>query len=103
MNELMTEQDLATKIRAEHSAFTAAAKHTIEHALTIGDLLIRAKEKAGYGNWLPWLAEHCPNISERHARNFMAMARHRAHIEGKSATVADLTIREALALIAPRF
>jgi hypothetical protein len=61
----------------------------------------KPRKKAGHGNWLPWLAEHCPNISERHAQNFMAMARNRAEIEAKSATVADLTIREALALAKP--
>ena len=48
MTELavQAEQDLATQIRAEHAAFMEAGKRTTEHALTIGDLLIRAKETA---------------------------------------------------------
>jgi hypothetical protein len=66
--------DLAAQIRAEHAAFMEAGRRTIEHAFALGGLLIEAKEKAGHGNWLPWLAEHCPNISERHEQNFMAMA-----------------------------
>jgi hypothetical protein len=96
---LETKQDLAAKIKAEHQSLMEAGRRTLEHALALGDLLNVAKVKVGHGNWLEWLARECPDVSERHARNFMAMAKERARIEAKSATVADLTIREALTLI----
>ena len=33
--------------------------------------LIAAKAKRTHGEWLPWLAEKCPEISDDSARNYM--------------------------------
>ena len=65
-----------------------------------GDLLIEAKAKFGqHGQWLPWLERECGGISDRTARRYMQLARGRAEIESKLATVADLTLTEAVKLI----
>jgi hypothetical protein len=94
--------DLAARIRAEHEGVHAAIKSGLEHALTAGELLIEAKKRLKHGEWSPWLNEHC-KLSERTARLYIRLARHRSLIEAKSATVADLTVRGALELIsAPR-
>jgi hypothetical protein len=90
--------DRADRIRAEHRAVLASMRGALWHALACGDLLQQEKNEAGHGNWLPWLAEHYPEIPERAASQYMRLARHRAEIEKlKSADLADLTITGALA------
>ena len=64
----VTIDDLAARIVAEHKAVRAAMKSTLEHAMACGDLLIEAKAKLEFGQWLPWLAEHCASLSERTAQ-----------------------------------
>jgi hypothetical protein len=69
--------------------------------MAAGDLLIKAKaELKQHGAWLPWLKQNC-KMSERTAQLYMRMARNREAIEAKSATVADLSLRGAMAVIAP--
>jgi hypothetical protein len=93
--------DLAVRINAEHEAACAAIKSGAEHAMAAGDLLIKAKaELKQHGAWLPWLKQNC-KMSERTAQLYMRMARNREAIEAKSATVADLSLRGAMAVIAP--
>jgi Protein of unknown function (DUF3102) len=91
--------DLAARIRTEHAATTAALKSTIAHAIACGELLIEAKAKVPHGQWLPWLAEHC-DIPERTAQRYMYFANGRAVLEAKSATVADLSVRAAIKVLA---
>jgi hypothetical protein len=92
--------DLAARINAEHEAARRLVKQGAERAMNAGDLLIEAKDRVPHGQWLPWLAEHC-EISERTAQLYMRLARARPEIEAKSATVADLSLRGAIAEIAP--
>ena len=89
--------ELSASIKTTYAAFLEVSKRSIEHALALGDLLSAAKEKVKHGDWLRWLERECPSISERHARNFMALARHRPLIESKSAIIADMTLSQALA------
>lgn len=58
---------LATQIRAEHAAASAAARDAITHAINAGLLLLEAKGKLPHGQWLPWLSEHY-ELSERQAQ-----------------------------------
>jgi hypothetical protein len=77
-------------------------KRGLTHAIAAGQLLIEAKAQLKHGQWLPWLAEHCPaSLPERTASFYMRLARHAPELEAKSATVADLTIRGAIQLLAP--
>ncbi len=92
--------DLAHRINAEHTEIGRALKAGIEHAIVAGELLIEAKRQLKHGQWLPWLREHC-QISERTASLYMRLARHKVELEAKSATVADLTVNDAIALLAP--
>jgi hypothetical protein len=91
---------LAVEIRREHEAAEAASKSSVEHAIAAGSLLIEAKEQVKHGEWLPWLAANC-SVPDRTARLYMRLARNRAEIEAKSATVADLTLRGAILLLTP--
>lgn len=93
--------DLAVRIRAEHEATVAAIKSGAVHAMACGDLLLEAKARLNrHGAWLPWLKQNC-EMSERTAQLYMRMARNREAIEAKSASVADLSLRGAMAVIAP--
>src|SRR5262249_3753186 len=88
--------DLAARINAAHEAAAAALKSSVIHAMQAGDLLIEAKKQVDNGEWLPWLKANFP-FSDRTARLYMQVARSRADIEVKLATVADLTLRDVLA------
>lgn len=88
---------LASKVNAEHRACSEAIRRSLAHALTAGELLIEAKAQLPHGEWLPWLGGNT-EIPERTARLYMRVARHRGELE-KTATVADLTLRGAVALL----
>jgi hypothetical protein len=92
--------DLAARIRAEHEATAIALARGAEHAMNAGDLLIEAKAQVKHGEWLPWLAENC-EMAERTAQLYMRMAKSRARIEANPQHVADLSLRGAMAVIAP--
>ena len=93
--------DLAVRINAEHQAACGAIKSGAEHAMAAGDLLLEAKAKLRlHGAWLPWLKQNC-EMSERTAQLYMRMARNRAAIEANTQHVADLSLRGAMAVIAP--
>jgi hypothetical protein len=98
--EVLPLADLAARIRAEHAAYGDAARKGVEHAMTAGDLLLLAKARLGHGQWLPWLTKHC-SLSERSAQLYMRLARNRAQIDGKSESVADLTLRAAASILTP--
>jgi hypothetical protein len=91
--------DLAARIRAEHEARLLCVKRGFAHAIAAGTLLIEAKRQLDeHGSWLPWLKEYC-QIPERTAQHYMWLARNAPEVEAKSATLADLTMREAIELL----
>ncbi len=53
----------------------AVAAEAISKALECGQLLIQQKEAIGHGSWLQWLDENVPEISDRTARKYMALAK----------------------------
>ncbi|NJO20623.1 MAG: DUF3102 domain-containing protein [Spirulinaceae cyanobacterium RM2_2_10] len=64
-----------------------------------GEKLIQVKASLLHGEWGDWLAEHCPDISERTARNYMRLAENWQQIEQNGNGVADLSLRKALDLL----
>jgi hypothetical protein len=85
--------ELGAQIAAEHEGAQNAAASALLHAKEAGLLLLRAKGMLPHGAWLPWLRDQC-QIPERTAQAYMRIARRWEELE-KSATVADLTFREA--------
>ena len=85
--------------RAELRQITANVKNSTRRQLAAvvenGEGLLRAKEIAGHGNFLPWLAAEF-FWSERTARMYMRVAE---FFQGKTATFADLDLTTATALI----
>jgi hypothetical protein len=82
---------LASRIRAGHTAAEGAARSSLEHALQVGNDLIKAKALCGHGQWLKWLEANAA-MTDRTARRYMRIARH----WDKSDTVSDLTPTEIL-------
>ena len=92
--------DLAARIRFEHTAVADNLSEALAHSMAAGDLLLEAKAQLKHGQWLPWLKDHV-DISERTAQLYMRTAKNRAEIESqKRNSVADLTLSEAVALLA---
>ena len=91
---------LALAINEEHALAEQYATMAIHRARRAGDLMLTAKQRVAHGQWLPWLKANCPTIKDRTARAYMQLARNWATLESKTATVADLTINEALRLLA---
>jgi Protein of unknown function (DUF3102) len=90
---------LAAVINAEHDAAERTARTAVDHARAAGEKLLLAKAQVEHGQWLPWLAEYCPALADRTARAYMRLARNWVMLESKSATVANLTINDALKLL----
>ena len=89
---------LAGEINRAHKAAREAAQTSLERAIEAGERLIEAKALVAHGQWLPWLKELC-DLSERSAQVYMRLARHKDVTNTKSAAVADLTMRAAVAEI----
>lgn len=99
-NNLPALDALADKINTEHEACRASMQKGLEHALEAGRLLLEAKKGLPHGEWLPWLKESCPDISERTAQNYMRLAREVPKLEpGKAQRVADLSYRDAIRVV----
>ncbi len=97
----ITLEDLARRINDEHHQCAEAARSTLDHALNAGGLLTQAKGQIAHGQWGDWLRDHC-TVSERTAQLYMKLAREwpvwlEAH---KTATIADLSMTQAVALLA---
>ncbi len=90
---------LADMINTESAAVEAYLHRGFEHAVRAGLLLIEAKKQVPHGQWLSWLEENC-TVAERTAQIYMRVAKHRPKLGTESATVADLTLRGAVAAIA---
>jgi len=103
MNNITTSRlaEIANTVNAEHNELEAmlkaALKNSMARAVNIGGLLTEAKELAGHGNWGAWLKNNC-QFSERTAQNYMRVFASYPELS-KSATVADLTYKQALNLL----
>ena len=93
---------LAVEIIVEHEAALKAVRSGLEHARRAGELLIEAKAAQEHGAWLPWLAEHCPAISERVAQMYMRVAQRWPELEAAANAkhVSHLPLRAALLMLA---
>ena len=91
--------DLAARIRIEHRAASDKLSEALAHAMAAGDLLIEAKAQIPHGGWLPWLEVNV-EISDRTAQVYMRAAKNRTEIEANAQSAADLSLGEAVALLA---
>jgi hypothetical protein len=90
---------LAAAINEAHRRVEESARAGAEHARQAGELLLQAKAQVEHGAWLPWVKANC-QFSERTARAYMRMASNWPVIEANRQRAADLSMREALKLLA---
>jgi hypothetical protein len=97
---LRFDNDLAAAIKREHKLHLEAARQSLKHAIAAGKLLLKAKAKHGrHGKWMSWRKKNIRHIPERTCSHYMLLARNEAKVLAKSATVADLTVRAAMAAV----
>jgi hypothetical protein len=95
----------------EQHELIANAPYVVPRAIRLGKLLIEAKNHEGqYGKWAAWLKDNCKGMSDRSAQRYMNLAvNERKLVDAqtkkstaeKRHTVADLTLNEAVRLVAP--
>lgn len=91
---------LAIEIRRTHERALAALRSAAEAARQSGDALIEAKILVKHGEWLTFLKE--AGISERTAQRYMRIAKNWDEIAGKTTSVSDLSVNEALKILEGR-
>lgn len=69
---------LAQQIQRSHREVILGVKRTLEHARLAGELLLRAKDVVGHGNWLEWLREI--QFNKRTAEDYTRIAREWHHL-----------------------
>jgi hypothetical protein len=91
--------EIAARIKADHEELVATGNRMVVYAMAIGDHILEAQKHVSHGEWMSWLAANCP-FSDRKARLYVQLAKGRETIEAKLATVANLTLHEAVAELA---
>lgn len=92
---------LAAKINTEHGKALDAAKTAISHAVNIGAMLTDAKSHIDHGGWLAWVEKNL-SFGDRQASKYMRLAKDKDAIEANRNSDSDLSIDDALKLLAPR-
>lgn len=92
---------VAAEINAEHNLFCESLRRGLQHARRCGALLNAAKKQLDeHGQWLPWLREHCPDISIQVAQRYMRIHKRWAELEANTYFSTHLGLNEALGLLA---
>lgn len=98
-NQVVRLENLVQRINEEHAAAETAINAALQHAVNAGRLLNEAKALVGHGEWRDWLLENFAG-SERTAQGYMRVAGRLPELEAKAQRVADLSLRQALGLLA---
>lgn len=93
--------DIAQTINAEHEQAYEKARDALHHARRAGELLLEAKQQVGHGGWGAWRQANC-TFSERSAQGYMRLAANWDTLPKSATGVADLPLREALAMLSPQ-
>jgi hypothetical protein len=65
---------LTEKVNREHGHAQSSAQQAVKHAVEAGELLLKAKETVGHGNFTKWIEENFEG-KPRHARRYMRLAK----------------------------
>lgn len=98
MGQLQRLDRLAQEANEEHRAAETAARAALTHALRCGELLLQAKATMAHGRWASWLHVNFQG-SVRTAQVYLHLHQNR-HRLGNTQRAADLSIRQATALLA---
>jgi hypothetical protein len=95
-SQAMSLTELAVQINAEHGHVETAVRNGLEHARQAGLLLLQAKTRVPYGNWLSWLETHC-KVTSRTAQRYMEIAENWEQLVAKGGE--SLGLKGALKLL----
>jgi len=84
-----TETNRIREITTLYSEISDLLKMSLQKAMRIGELLTEQKASLKHGEFMPWLKQHLPFISDRTARRWMSLYNHRDRL--KMDNVSDLT------------
>jgi len=91
---------IAEGINAKQIEAEAAHRSALERTMEAGKLLIEAKKQLPYGQWLPWIEEHC-QVSAEMAGKWMKLAREWPRLqEAYPEWVPESGVKDALRLLA---
>jgi hypothetical protein len=76
------------QIQERYKKILTAARASLDEAIAIGGLLVKVKEKVGFGNWLDWVRDNLP-FSLRRAEYWMGLFENRKDV--KFANFANLS------------
>jgi hypothetical protein len=92
--------DLVTQINKAHGQVEQAFSSAMDHALVVGDLLLKAKSQLKHGEFKPWITNNC-EFSDRMARAYMRVAEQFPKLpDEERQRVADMSLRGVLKLFA---
>jgi hypothetical protein len=89
--------ELVARVNGEHKQVKECVIKSALHAVKAGELLWEAKRKAGYGQWLEWIAQNC-EFSERTAQIYMKLATALPQLKNPQ-RIADLNLTAAIKMI----
>ncbi len=102
-------QNLATQANAAHGACypaweqtKASMARTVEYAVDAGRALTEARQHVPHGQWGPWMAANCPQISTQRASEYTRY--YEASVSGELAQIpagGDLSLKDAIKLLGP--
>ena len=98
MTELISQNDLAARINAEHEEVKKALRNAADHAMKTGKLLLQMKATIPHGGWLEWVGANC-RFSDRTAQVYMWLADNWALLAANTQNIADLTLIDAIKLL----
>lgn len=87
---------LAVAANENHAATELASREAVRYAIAAGQVLLRAKQRVGHGNWLGWVKTHLA-FAPRTASLYMRLA---AIPEADRQRVADMSLRMAARAVA---
>lgn len=102
----LSDEQLAKNVRIiniAHEKVLQSEMAALQHRITAGETLLACKKSVGHSNWMIWLKENCPDISDRTARDYMWLAKKAPDIEKAAKEnrqlVSDLSLRAAKELL----
>jgi DUF3102 family protein len=90
VHEMESLAALASKINHAHRAGEAATRRGLEYFRAAGEMLLKAKEQCGHGEWMTWLKKNI-KASQRSANKYMTLAARWCDLEGKLESGSNLT------------
>jgi DUF3102 family protein len=95
--------ELAIKIKSEHARLMDSGRYLVQHAISIGEDLLKAKATVGHGGFLKWVKDNCGGLSDKTAQRYMKFAENKAKLMSmekiKFETISNLTLNAAEQLI----